>query len=235
MIDHSLKTRMGTRLSALFNAIPETTTEFWDLCCDHGAAGRAILESRPSCPVVFNDIHSDIMAHLEHQLAELAADNYRLAICPAERLELTASRQPTLLLAGVGAEQCIVILAHLFAQPASASATFIISPATKMYWVRQFLIEQGAYLLAEQVVTEHNRSYEILTIRREPTSSGLAMIDHPDFSHGDCWLPADPNHRRHINKLIAYYGAQLEHRPTPQSKAIVQGYQNILKKLSGQT
>jgi hypothetical protein len=85
------------------------------------------------------------------------------------------------------------------------------------------------------VVTEHKRSYEIPTIRREPVSSGLAMIDQPDFSHGDCWLPANPEHRRHLNKLMAYYGAQLEHRPTAQTRAMVQGYQNILKKLSVQT
>jgi len=235
MIDQTLKTRMGTRLTALFSAVPATTSEFWDLCCDHGAIGRAILESRRHCPVVFNDIHSDIMANLQRQLTALQAENYRLIIAPAEQLVLTDSPKPTLMLAGVGAEQCIIILTQLFAQPASASATFIISAATKMHWVRQFLIDQGVFLLHESVVTENKRSYEILTVGRDSFSGGKKMLASPGYRFGACWQPDNPDHRRHLEKLIGFYQAKSLHRQAENSAAIVQGYKNILKNYRTET
>jgi len=230
MTDHTLKTRMGTRLTALFSAVPATTSEFWDLCCDHGAIGRAILESRQPCPVVFNDIHSDIMAKLQRRLTALQAENYRMYIGPAEQLVLTDSPQPTLMLAGVGAEQCIIILSHLFAQPSSASATFIISAATKMHRVRQFLIDQGVFLVHESVVTENKRSYEILIIGRDSFSGGKKMSDSAGDLFGACWQPDNPDHRRHLDKLIGFYQAKLQHRPAGNTDSIVQGYKDILKK-----
>jgi len=235
MTDRTLKTRMGTRLTALFCAVPATTSEFWDLCCDHGAIGRAMLESRRPCPVVFNDIHSDIMANLQRQLTAVQAENYRMYIGPAEQLVLSDSPKPTLMLAGVGAEQCIIILTHLFAQSASASAIFIISAATKMHRVRQFLIDQGVFLVHESVVTENKRSYEILTIGRDSFSGGKKMSAQAGDLFGACWHPDNPDHRRHLNKLIGFYQAKLQHRPGENINATVQGYKDILKKYHGKT
>ncbi|WP_320826887.1 SAM-dependent methyltransferase [Reinekea sp.] len=235
MTDQTLKTRMGTRLTALFSAVPETTSEFWDLCCDHGAIGRAMLESRRPCPVVFNDIHNDIMANLQHQLTALQAEDYRLYYGPAEQIVLTESPRPTLMLAGVGAEQCITILTHLFAQPASASAIFIISAATKMHRVRQFLIDQGVFLVHESVVTENKRAYEILSVGRDSFSGGKKMSARASDLFGACWQPDNPDHRRHLDKLIGFYQAKSQHLPAGNIDATVQGYKDILKNYHAKT
>jgi len=226
-----LKTRMGKRLSTLFQQIPQNTTTFWDLCCDHGALGRAVIESKLGTRVDFNDIHPGIMLNLEQTLTRLGAEHYELKICPAEQTLLSTTPHPTIMLAGIGDEQSIKILKALFAQEASQNALFIISPATKNYNVRRFLAEHGVYHIEELAVTENKRTYEIISISLQPSDEATKMRPDNEFLFGQCWQPGNSDHIRHIKKILKFYLAQSINSNQPDINAVVNGYQNILKKI----
>lgn len=131
------------------------------------------------------------------------------------------------MLAGVGAEQCIDILAALFQQPFAQSSTFIISPATKVFFVRQFLSQQQVYLIDEQTVTENKRTYEIITVQLNNAEQSQRMQASDDFLFGTCWQLENPDHRSHLEKLLSYYQAsQSKHE---QTLDIISGYKKILK------
>lgn len=229
MVQNPIKTRLGARLKALTNCIPDNTTLLWDLCCDHGAVGRAVLETRPDCEVIFNDIHKDIMARLGTQLQELEASNYQLNIGPAQNIQLSDQPNQAIVLAGVGAEQCIEILEQLFTTPAGRQAYLIVSPATKTYYVRKFLCQYGAHLLDEKVVIENKRGYEILCIQAE-SSSAVKMHSTDQFLFGGVWTDC-VKQLTHLQKTLDYYRAQ--RNPDSETQFICSGYENLLERLKG--
>lgn len=233
MNDLVLKTKLGKRLRFLLNCIPSDTDEVWDLCCDHGAIGRAVLESRPSCEVIFNDIHQDIMARLEETLVNLNASNYRLDVGPAQSIKLPSNNSLTIVLAGVGSEQCIEILQELLSQPAALTAYFIISPATKTYYVREFLCKAGVYLELDEAVSENKRTYEVLGIRLSDIGNhSKRMTRSEENLFGNGWTANNPDHQKHIRKLLNYY--QSAQNPDAKTKAICKGYTALLEKLKTQ-
>ncbi|TXR54186.1 tRNA (adenine(22)-N(1))-methyltransferase TrmK [Reinekea thalattae] len=228
MKDDVLKTKMGKRLMALFQQIPEHSREVIDLCCDHGALGRAILETRPHCSVIFNDVRANIIDQLSQKLLSLNASNYQLSIEPAQNLKIQQA-ESTVVLAGVGAEQCIEILTELFQQPLAQSCHFIISPATKNFYVRQFLCQQGVYLLNEQTVTEKNRTYEIITVQLNAVQNSKKMQQTDDYLFGQCWQKNNAEHIAHLNKILTYY--QAAKVINESTKKIITGYKKIKKNI----
>lgn len=224
-----LKTKLGKRLRYLYEQIPENTEIFYDLCCDHGALGRAVLESYKDCQVIFNDIHPDIMARLEDQLRRLAAENFRLEICPAENIQLDAHTNACVMLAGVGDGQCICILAALLAQPINPNTRFIVSPATKVLAVRDYLRQQNINCFADTIISENKRSYEVIEFDLNPANHSLSEL-------GDGWQRNNADHQKHLEKLISFYQAQLINQPKSSvAKRAVSGYQKILKKIQCDT
>lgn len=228
MTQSALKTKLGKRLKHLFASIPQDSNIVWDLCCDHGALGRAIIESRSDTHVVFNDIHPDIMARLSAQLTRLQAKNYEIIIAPAEAIDLKSIDNQTVVIAGVGDEQCIAILQALSLQTHSKKCRFIISPTTKVALVRNYLIDAGFYLVDESVVTENKRSYEVITVSTSKHFGGVKMNQNNGDNVGRCWQHC-PEHIQHLNKLIGYYEGQALNLNKPYAKKILCQYQVILK------
>ena len=222
-----MKTRLGKRLKALFTAIPSETDCLYDLCCDHGALGRAVLETRANCHVVFNDIHPEIMARLASLLNIFSARNFTLSICPAEKLAALPFQQATVILAGIGDEQCIRILQHLSSIESLKNAHFIISPATKVQNVRAFLSANKASLLKESTVTENKRTYESIEVMFNQIAQGNEISEF-----AQCWNAADPDHYRHLEKLVAFYAAQQSTFEKSDYQRISRGYYKILKKFN---
>ena len=231
MTQTALKTKLGKRLKHLFTTIPSDSDIVWDLCCDHGALGRAILETRQNTHVIFNDIHPDIMLRLSEQLVQLNASNYELAVSPAEKITLKKAVNQTVVLAGIGDEQCITILNSLALQEPAKHCRFIISPTTKVALVRQFLITRHFYLLEESVVTENNRTYEVLTVCLSNQSNSIKMTSELGDDVGRGWRKK-PEHIRHLNKLIGYYQGQALNKNKPYAKNLLDQYEFILKNLT---
>lgn len=222
MTQNARKTRLGHRLNALYNLIPEGTELLIDLCCDHGALGRAALEEQRAKRVLFNDIHPDIMQRLSQQLTRFGASMYQLSVEPAQQLILPDTLTGTVVLAGVGDEQTIDILRALMTQPQAGNFRFIVSPATKVYFVRDYLRQSNIRCIEDVIVCENRRCYEILTL----------VTDHPQAiavsQFGDQWQPDNAQHQQHLNKLIRFYSAQLKQGESAQTRRIIEGYRSRL-------
>jgi tRNA (adenine22-N1)-methyltransferase len=222
----NIKTRLGKRLTALFDAIPQDVTHLYDLCCDHGALGRATLETYPNSFVTFNDIHPDIMARLDKMLNDFNARNYTMSVMPAENLTVTDQGKPCIILAGVGDEQCITILKSLLAQKLPPQTHFIVSPATKTHFVRSFLASMPINVKQDQVTFENKRCYEIIEFSLDKPNN------EPMHLFGTGWVKNDPDHIKHIEKILSFYRAQLENNPkSSRTNEIILGYEKILKKI----
>ncbi len=227
-MQQTLKTRLGIRLTALYESIPPETEYLWDLCCDHGSIGRAVLEQNPRPHVTFNDIHPGIMQSLQEKLRSFNATGYDMNVNPAEKVQLPGNKNTCVLLAGVGDQQCINILTSLLAQPESRGAWFIISPATKTFFLREFLVDQNLFLISESLVTENMHTYEIITVSNNPECNGDSISQIDNWKFGTAWQIGDTQHIEHLSKLIRYFKSQLDFKPNPRLVEIVDGYQKKL-------
>ncbi len=227
MSQSPLKTRLGKRLRALFSIIPVNTDHFLDLCCDHGALGRAVLETQSDCHVVFNDIHPGIMRTLGETLTHFRASNFSLDVGPAQNIQLPRNGKTIVMLAGVGDEQCIEIIEHLVSQQTDQPVHLIISPATKVHKVRGFLASSNVGLVDEQLVTENRRTYEIIHVVKNDSQKTKAVSQF-----GEAWQPGNTDHQQHLEKLIQFYDAQQHDKRNRQTADIVEQYKKILKKIS---
>lgn len=202
----------------------------WDLCCDHGALGRAVLEVFPQCHVVFNDIHPDIMQRLEQLLEHYHASNYSTLVCPAQNIQPQRGTQPVFILAGVGDEQCIEILSHLRTFPEAESFTYIISPATKVAYVRKHLIDQHYRLLSDQVVSENRRSYEIITVSQSP-QLGRSLSAQQGDHIGNAWTN-DAIQLNHLKKIKTFYAQQAGAHTGHYANYVAESYEKKILQLS---
>ena len=227
MPDNSLKTRLGKRLKAIYQSIPQPADQLFDLCCDHGALGRAVLESQPACHVTFNDINVGIMQSLQQTLQRFNAKNYSLHTGPAQEIRLPERGQSVIVLAGIGDEQSIAITEQLLAQETEQPCRFIISPATKVHYVRRYLASAPASLITERLVTENRRTYEILYVIKDTSEH-----KRPISAFGEQWQQGNRDQQQHLWKLIQFYSAQQRQQALSDSQEISNGYQEILKKIS---
>ncbi|EAR09510.1 tRNA (adenine(22)-N(1))-methyltransferase TrmK [Reinekea blandensis] len=221
------KTRLGRRLRALFDTIPDGTDQLVDLCCDHGALGRAALEAGRAQRVLFNDIHPDIMAALEDRLIRYGADSYELSVGPAQTLILPKAEKGVAILAGVGDEQTIAILDALFQQPSARHYRFVVSPATKTAYVRNYLRHQPIVTLSDRIVDDNGRCYELITIALADTANQSQSQLQPSLV-GQGWQPEQPIHERHLRKLLAFYQAQQHRQPSNLVENICTEYETLL-------
>ncbi|PTY38743.1 hypothetical protein BGP77_11220 [Saccharospirillum sp. MSK14-1] len=215
-----MKTRLGKRLTALFNVIADDYDSVWDLCCDHGRLGMALLETERTPQVHFVDCIDSIMTDLAARLEHYGARNYQLHCCPAEHVALPASGKHLLVLAGVGDEVTVRIVQQLHAQTTDAHIDWLISPANNLFQVRQFL-QPILGVLDEGVIAENGRLYEWLWVR----SGAPKTIANPALF----WNPDDAEHRRHLGKLLKHARQQQRQAHNPQADAAALAYAQLLE------
>ena len=223
------KTRLGRRLRALFDTIPDGTDQLVDLCCDHGALGRAALEAGRAHRVLFNDIHPDIMAALDERLIRYGAEHYELSVGPAQALILPQAKKGVAILAGVGDEQTIAILDALLQQPQARRYRFVVSPATKTAYVRNYLRHCPIVTLSDHIVDDNGRCYELITIALADDVSQSQDQSQPSLV-GQGWQPERPIHERQLRKLLAFYQAQQHRQPSPLVREICNEYESLLER-----
>lgn len=219
-----MKTRLGKRLTALFHAVPSGYDAVWDLCCDHGRLGMALIETGRTPRVHFVDCVNGIMADLDERLIRYGATGYQLHTVEAERLSLPAEGRHLLVLAGVGDESTIRILDSLTRSDLQARFDWLISPANNLFQVRRWLREHGFGVLEEGLVFENRRGYEWLRVtldrRRAPT---------PIANPAPFWNARKPEHRAHLIKLVRHARQQCR-RPADSSdaEAALAAYEGLL-------
>jgi tRNA (adenine22-N1)-methyltransferase len=205
-----MKTRLGKRLKALFDAIPPGYDTVWDLCCDHGRLGLALLESQRTGTVHFIDQVASIMDDLQVRLERYGATGYQVQTIAAERLALPPDERALLVLAGVGDEVTLAIVNALSAQNPDCPPDWLISPANSLFQVRRGLQQQEFGLLEEGVVFENGRGYEWMRVCQDRHRAPIAVSNPASF-----WNAQLPEHRAHLQKLVRH-ARQQQHNPNQQ-------------------
>lgn len=226
-----MKTRLGKRLNALFDAIPPGYDSAWDLCCDHGRLGMSLLETRRTEQVHFVDRVTSIMAQLEQRLTAYGAENYRLHIQDATTIELPAQGRNLAVLAGIGDEVTIAILSSASSPKVSTNITanperhmdWLISPANNLFQVRTFLRDNNFGLLNEGIVFENRRGYEWLRV----TTDRLKAPD-PVTLRAGFWNPDRADHRAHLTRLVRHANRQLHNPEQTDARQMLELYQAVL-------
>jgi len=219
-----VKTRLSKRLKTLFNQVPSDYDAIWDLCCDHGRLGMALLETERAPLVHFNDSVASIMTELEQQLLRYGAVNFQLHLSPAEQLELPGQGRQLLILAGVGDELSLRIIDALSQQLPASQLDWLISPANNLFQVRQALQQRQFGLLDEGLVFDKGRGYEWLYVSQDRQRAG-PDIDNP----ATFWDPSDTEHRRHLSKLLQHVRQQQRQPEQLHADAAANAYASLLE------
>lgn len=218
-----MKTRLGKRLTALFDAIPTGYDSVWDLCCDHGRLGMALIETGRAPQVHFNDCVGSIMADLEARLIRYGATGYTLHTVEAERLQLPGEGRHLVVLAGVGDEMTIRILEALSLTDSADRFDWLISPANNLFQVRRWLREHGFGVVEEGLVFENGRGYEWLQVTSDRHRAPTPVANPAPF-----WDARDPQHRAHLAKLVRHARKQRRNPADTDSDAVLAAYEPLL-------
>ncbi len=199
-----MKTRLGKRLTSLFNAIPTGYDCVWDLCCDHGRLGMAVIETKRAPRVHFVDCIESIMVDLESRLVRYGATGYELHTTAAENLRIPTDGKHLLVLAGVGDELSQRIIDAIISHQENAKVDWLISPSNNLFQVRRHLRLNNFGLQEEGVVFENGRAYEWLRVTQNRTRAPIEVPNPASF-----WDADNPSHRAHLQKLIRHARKQL--------------------------
>lgn len=194
-----MKTRLSKRLRTLFDAIPAGYDSVWDLCCDHGRLGMAILETARSPQVVFVDQIPDITQGVELLLQRYGAEGYKVMCQDAATLRLPDQGRHLLVLAGVGDEVTLSIMTSLMKNGASSPRfDWLVSPANNLFQVREQLQQWPLSVVEEGFVMDKQRGYEWLLLQHSD------IPQHPVSNPAPFWDATQPEHRQHLQKLLRH-------------------------------
>lgn len=218
-----MKTRLGTRLRALFDAIPPGYDSVWDLGCDHGRLGMAVLESGRAPAVTFVDRLARITDPLQHRLTAYSAHGYRVLTEDARDLMLPDTGRHLLVLAGVGDELMVAILEALAGQAVAERFDWLLSPANNDFEVRNYLRRAGYGLLAEGLVIERGRGYEWLRLSRDRQRAPRPVPNPAGF-----WDARRADHRALLERRVRHGERQLKGRDDATLRARLAAYHQLL-------
>lgn len=218
-----MKTRLGKRLTTLFNAIPTGYDTVWDLCCDHGRLGMAVIETKRAPRVHFVDCINSIMTDLEDRLVRYGATGYELHTTPAENLTIPAKGKHLLVLAGVGDELSQRIIDAIISHQENAEVDWLISPSNNLFQVRRHLRLNNFGLQEEGVVFENGRGYEWMRVTRDRTRAPNDVPNPASF-----WDSNNPSHQAHLQKLIRHARKQLNSPNQADAEQALALYEAVL-------
>ncbi len=215
--------KLGKRLRALRDMVTQPYEEIWDLCCDHGFLGMALLDADKAQTLHFVDQLPGITTDLAERLQPYPAARYQVHTLPAEQVRWQANKRRLVIIAGVGGETVVEIVQQLAARNDLAATDWLLSPANSCYELRQYLRQAGFGLKAEAVVFERRRGYEMLWLGQR--DSALATVDKV----GSMWRSDCAEHDRHLRELVAHYRRRLRNRAQCQlAEPVLAAYEQLL-------
>lgn len=218
-----MKTRLSKRLTALLEQVPAGYDAIWDLCCDHGRLGMALLETERAPLVHFNDSVPSIMADLEQRLRRYGAVNFQLHLASAEQLQLPDQGRQLLILTGVGDELSVRIIDALSDQLPAAQLDWLMSPANNLFQLRDALQQRHFGLIDEGLVFDNGRGYEWLYVTQDRQRATASIANPAPF-----WDAHNREHRRHLEKLLRHANQQQRQADAINAQAAAKAYAALL-------
>lgn len=217
--------KLSSRLSAIDSMINQPYDVIWDCCCDHGLLGMALLKRGAAKQINFVDIVPALMTELEDTLIRFsdqqAACQWLVLCQDVATIELSPAAKQVVIIAGVGGELLLKLVQQILAnQPTQlhAQLSFILCPVHHTYALRQGLQALGLGLIAEQLVQENQRFYEVMQVSVQSpqplSSTGVEIWQHPQA-------------QRYLQQLLAHYTRMLN-KDRGYFQQVLNDYQKIL-------
>jgi tRNA (adenine22-N1)-methyltransferase len=194
---------LSKRLSKALSYI-DKTKYFYDLCCDHGMLGMAVLENDLAEHVIFNDQVPHIIDNLKTSLSSYITKSIAFETKPCQKIKFKPNS--TICILGVG---CNTI--HKLLEAIDNEQTLIISTHTRPLLLRQKLQSLGLNLIKEDLICENGKYYEILKLTTYGDHS-VPLIGNFKKSEG---------YRKYLNDLAQYYKLKVTHENNSISKEIL--------------
>lgn len=215
--------KISKRLQKIDSMVNSPYQSIWDCCCDHGLLGLTLLKRKAANKIHFVDIVPSLTTHLEKLLQQHFnssdyAQHWQVHCIDVAELPLKAQGKQLVIIAGVGGEllvKFIETIINQFQQKLPISSTseleFILCPVHHNYQVRQALISYNFTLIDESIVTENNRFYEVIHVKKQfPAKPGLKETDNKISPIGDkMWDFTTKTHQQYLSKIIDHYQRML--------------------------
>jgi len=211
--------RLGKRLRALFEAVPDGYDDLWDLGCDHGRLGLALLEAGRGQRIHFVDRLPWLIEGVRERLAQHPPQHWSARAQDARDIVLNGSASELVLLAGVGADQTLAILNAVSERHPDIIPEFLIAPSGPVFRLRHALRESGFRLLQEDFVMERRRGYQLLRVRRAAEGTQELSLT------GRFWQPGDPAHHDYLEQQLGHYRRQIN---SPDKRPLAEAIVNEL-------
>ena len=183
-------------------------SHIWDCCCDHGQLGMALLARRAAQRVHFVDLVPALMreveANLQRFFGQLPENSWQVHCADVARLQLPAGGRQLVIIAGVGGDLLIELVAALLKAHPGQALEFILCPVRQHYQVRKALAELKLGLVAESLLQENKRFYEVIHV-----STTAAQAISPVGSL--MWDLQQAEHRDYLQRTLGHYQRMRQH------------------------
>jgi len=195
--------------------IPDSPTPaydyIWDCCCDHGQLGMTLLARRAAHRVHFVDVVPSLMAQVEADLqrffSDYPHDSWQVHCADVAALQLPVTGRQLVIIAGVGGELLVELVTALLASHSGQPLEFILCPVRQQYQVRQALRGLGLGLVAESLLQENNRFYEVLHVTSASNGAEITPVG------AQMWDFAQASHRDYLQRTLNHYQRMLQGDP----------------------
>ncbi|MEZ9596002.1 tRNA (adenine(22)-N(1))-methyltransferase TrmK [Shewanella sp. 10N.261.52.F9] len=179
--------KISQRLKYINNMIHDQYEHIWDCCCDHGLLGAALLKRNAAKAIHFVDVVPELMHEIEQKLTrfypvtgstvQISSNQnvnqhnsvWQIHCADVGKIQLAPiSESQLIIIAGVGGDLTISLVAEIIARHPNHTLEFIICPVHHTYKVRQAMQDLGMGLLSEHLLQENKRFYEIIHLIKSP-------------------------------------------------------------------
>lgn len=197
---------LSKRLTAIAQMVPNEYDEIWDCCCDHGFLGMQLLKDNRADQIHFVDIVPELMQSLQQTLARFSTEEQRghwqVHCQDVATISLTPQKRHLVIIAGVGGDLMCQFISQIQAHNHLAHIDFIVCPVHHSYKVRSHLQSLDFGLVAEHLISENRRFYELMFV------SASAKTPITRVGQG-MWQLTNKEHQAYLGQLCAHYQRML--------------------------
>ncbi|EGQ7698938.1 SAM-dependent methyltransferase [Vibrio vulnificus] len=218
--------KLSKRIQAVAEMVNQEYDHIWDCCCDHGYLGFELLRRSPSTTVHFVDIVPTLTDKISHTLAQFGdvqAANWQVHCMDVGDLpHAKHTGKHLIIIAGVGGDLALDLVKRIQDNHPHSELEFLLCPVHHLYTLRDALHGMNFRLIAERLVEDNRRFYEILHISNAP-----AVTTPISVTGEQLWHEADSRLAvRYQQKTIAHY-ERLKRGHGEEIERIIQAYQQV--------
>jgi tRNA (adenine22-N1)-methyltransferase len=227
--------KLGKRLKQIETMVAENYDHIWDCCCDHGLLGAALLVRQAAPYIHFVDIVPDLMSQLETKLRHFYPEKstshvhsqWQVHCMDVSALPLQKfSGKHLVIIAGVGGDLMAELVYAIHQKHTNTEIDFLLCPVHHQFTLRRQLIHLNLSLLAEALVVEKQRFYEVMLVsNRAHAPSSISPVGSV------IWQATTPEQAKvaagYLSKTLAHY-KRMQLRADSDVQHIIEAYSAVV-------